>query len=305
MSTGTRPLPPLAFNAGIFLAKARELSRRLRCWHLDDFPSPVSFVSLKESRGEVCRLFREIISKVNAHPSARPERGLEFFMREGGKLDEKGYIGEAYPIPDRDTDRSLTMWLMGDFLRHLDAAPPLPALDYLKESFGHILELPAWTVRGPHPKEPWPEEYGPDQHGWLRGYMVTGRMVPTEFLETLIDAGEKLLATAPPDWGSAAPEAPSGKANSQGKPGRKRRRRASPRKLTPLTPEQLEAVQLVSEHKGNIAAAARAAGKSRAAMQKLCNKANRKLGKKAIKHYTQRLPTDSRGQEMVAAEEEE
>jgi hypothetical protein len=33
------------------------------------------------------------------------------------------------------------MWLMGDFLRHLHAATPLPALDYLKESFSHLLDL--------------------------------------------------------------------------------------------------------------------------------------------------------------------
>jgi hypothetical protein len=85
---------------------------------------------------------------------------------------------------------------------------------------------------------------------------------------------------------------------------RKRRRRASAREPAPLTPAQTEAMQLVGEHKGNVAAAARAAGKSRAAMKKLYDKATRKLGKKAIRHFTQRLPRDSRGQETIAAEEE-
>jgi hypothetical protein len=86
---------------------------------------------------------------------------------------------------------------------------------------------------------------------------------------------------------------------------RKRRRRPSARKPTPLTPAQAEAMHLVGEHKGNFAAAARAAGKSPTMMRKLYQKATAKLGKKAIKHATQRLPTDSRGQETIAAHEEE
>lgn len=79
-----------------------------------------------------------------------------------------------------------------------------------------------------------------------------------------------------------------------------RRRRAGVRQTAGLSPQQVEAVQLVGEHKGNFAAAARAAGKSRTAMAKLYEKANRKLGKKAIKHATQRLPRDQRGQETIA-----
>jgi predicted DNA-binding protein (UPF0251 family) len=84
-----------------------------------------------------------------------------------------------------------------------------------------------------------------------------------------------------------------------------KRRRATERKPTPLTPEQTEAVQLVGEYKGNIAAAARAAGKSRTAMVKLYRKATAKLGKKAIKHITQPMPRDRRGQETIAADEPE
>jgi hypothetical protein len=84
-------------------------------------------------------------------------------------------------------------------------------------------------------------------------------------------------------------------------PKRSRRRRTGEMKITPLTEKQVEAVQLIGEHKGNIAAAARSAGKSPAAMKKLYDKANRKLGKKAIeKIKTQRLPKDQRGQAMVA-----
>jgi predicted DNA-binding protein (UPF0251 family) len=80
----------------------------------------------------------------------------------------------------------------------------------------------------------------------------------------------------------------------------KRRRRLPPRAITPLTPEQTEAMQLVGEHKGDLSAAARAAGKSRQAMAKLYQKALRKLGVKAsAKPKTQRLPHDRRGQAMV------
>ena len=63
-----------------------------------------------------------------------------------------------------------------------------------------------------------------------------------------------------------------------------------------------EAAQLVGEHKGNVAAAATAAGKSRPAMQKLYDKALKKLGRSAIKQpgKTQSMPTDRRGQVDVA-----
>lgn len=85
----------------------------------------------------------------------------------------------------------------------------------------------------------------------------------------------------------------------------RRKRRRAARKPTPLTPGQTEAVYLVGEHKGNVTAAAAAAGKTRQAMKKLYDKAMKKLGKRAIDHATQRLPTDRRGQETVAAPDEE
>jgi hypothetical protein len=82
---------------------------------------------------------------------------------------------------------------------------------------------------------------------------------------------------------------------------RKRRRQSIPR-VTPLTPEQTEAVHLVSEHKGNFSAAARAAGKSRTMISKLYRKAMKKLGKSAsaLKPKTRPLPLDHRGQVNIA-----
>jgi predicted DNA-binding protein (UPF0251 family) len=92
---------------------------------------------------------------------------------------------------------------------------------------------------------------------------------------------------------------------TQPKSQRKRRRRAN-RKQVPLTGKQLEAVELVGVHKGNFAAAARAAGKSRQALQSLYEKAMKKMGRSAsvLKAKTQRLPEDRRGQVNLAAPEE-
>jgi hypothetical protein len=86
-----------------------------------------------------------------------------------------------------------------------------------------------------------------------------------------------------------------------------RRRWVSPRKPTPLTAEQAEAVQLVGEHKGNVSAAAKAAGKSGQAMMKLYGKAMKKLGQAArvFKAKTGDLPLDRHGQVNLSTEEDE
>jgi predicted DNA-binding protein (UPF0251 family) len=85
----------------------------------------------------------------------------------------------------------------------------------------------------------------------------------------------------------------------------RKRRRKAPKQPVPLTPRQAEAVHLVGEHKGNMAAAARAAGVSRPAIEKLYRKAMGKLGKKAVeKIKTQALPIDKRGQVNLAANDE-
>jgi hypothetical protein len=82
---------------------------------------------------------------------------------------------------------------------------------------------------------------------------------------------------------------------------RKRRRRVSPKETNPLTAKEAEAVHLVGEHKGNFAAAGRAAGKSGTAMRKLYEKAMKKLGKSALPSpKTKRLPSDRRGQPSIA-----
>lgn len=85
-----------------------------------------------------------------------------------------------------------------------------------------------------------------------------------------------------------------------------KRRRGSTRKPTPLSPEQIEAVELVAEHKGNFTAAAKAAGKSRQAVGKLYRKATKKLGKLRVSKIKGKgLPHDQRGQVAVAAPEDQ
>jgi hypothetical protein len=81
---------------------------------------------------------------------------------------------------------------------------------------------------------------------------------------------------------------------------KRKRRRASVLRVVPLTEKQCEAAYLVGEHKGNISAAARAAGRKRQAMEKSYKTAMKKLGMRIVKPKTQPLPSDRRGQADVA-----
>ena len=86
----------------------------------------------------------------------------------------------------------------------------------------------------------------------------------------------------------------------QDKPKRSRRRRrktdAAPR---PLTAKQTEAVHIVGECKGNFTEAAARMGLDAATVRQHYNAGMAKLGGKAVKHGTQRLPSDRRGQDNV------
>jgi hypothetical protein len=113
-------------------------------------------------------------------------------------------VGTADQLPETDTDRSLTQWLMGDFLRQLQAAESSPALDYLKGVFDHLLDLPAWTV-SPflEPCEAHGQPIQPDSDQLSSGtFMVTGREVRKGFLDNLTEAASELLASAPQAWNS-------------------------------------------------------------------------------------------------------
>lgn len=87
------------------------------------------------------------------------------------------------------------------------------------------------------------------------------------------------------------------------KPPVRRRRRAGlvPK---PLTAKQTETVQVVGECKGDLAEAARRLGIDRKTVKQHYDAASRKLGKIAVKHTTQPLRTDRRGQANVAQEDD-
>jgi predicted DNA-binding protein (UPF0251 family) len=92
------------------------------------------------------------------------------------------------------------------------------------------------------------------------------------------------------------------------KAGKRKRRRTPPRDAVPLTPEQVEALQLLADHKGNYTAAAKAAGISRPALTKRYKKAMKKLPRSAAvakkKPTTRPLPLDRRGQVNISDEQE-
>jgi DNA-binding CsgD family transcriptional regulator len=77
-------------------------------------------------------------------------------------------------------------------------------------------------------------------------------------------------------------------------------RKRKPSVDRPLTEKQTEAVQIVGESKGDIAAAARRLGRNPKTIRQHYNAAMGKMGKTVVKHATQRLPSDRRGQANIA-----
>ena len=84
-----------------------------------------------------------------------------------------------------------------------------------------------------------------------------------------------------------------------------RRGRKPSSKLRPLTPRQMEAVTVVPECKGNYGEAARRMGLDRKTVVQHYKAGMGKLGIKAVKHGTQGLPADRRGQANVTYEDDQ
>ncbi len=181
------------WSTGKVLASAKEICRRLRVWHIDDYLSPIQFCSERESRRWVRLTFREIIAKPRS--DSRPGKGVQLFPNANSLPDDEGSIGEAYENPDRVTDRSLTMWHLGDFYKRIELLERSTARDYLVEVFGQLLDLPAWRVRGPEEGEVWPGDSSEALGNDARNLMVTGRSVPLDLIACLDDAAEKLFLT--------------------------------------------------------------------------------------------------------------
>ena len=123
-----------------------------------------------------------------------------------------------------------------------------------------------------------------------------GDTKPDEALEFLRECEDALLAIPDEFYGNPALVRMIRKMRRPLARKPKRRRKAGPR-IRPLTKKERDAVERVSEHKGNVTAAAKAAGKSRQAMSKLYRKAMKKLEPyRAKAPKAQALPTDNRGQ---------
>ena len=89
------------------------------------------------------------------------------------------------------------------------------------------------------------------------------------------------------------------KAVGESVPKRKRKRRQSSKEQIPLTSRQSEVVHIVAECKGNMSEAARRLGLHRKTVAEHYNTAMKKMGIAAIKHRTQSLPLDRRGQATI------
>jgi hypothetical protein len=100
--------------------------------------------------------------------------------------------------PDQDRDRLLTVWLMADFRDHLAAARPSAALDYLREAFEQLLELPAYVARAPQgiAEEPMAARARAVDGNDPRSLVVDGRRVPRAVIDTMLEAARQLLTSA-------------------------------------------------------------------------------------------------------------
>ena len=89
------------------------------------------------------------------------------------------------------------------------------------------------------------------------------------------------------------------KSDAMGPAGKRRKTRKpkrEPVKSRPLTAKQAEAVHIVGECKGNMVEAAQRLGIDRKSVADRYNAAMRKMGRTVVRHVTQSLPSDRRGQ---------
>jgi DNA-binding CsgD family transcriptional regulator len=107
------------------------------------------------------------------------------------------------------------------------------------------------------------------------------------------------------DAEDASQAAGGAEAASAGKPAAQRRKRKrQPVKGKALTPRQAEVVHIVGECKGDFAAVGRRLGIDRKTVEQHYNAAMQKLGKAAVKHATQPLRSDRRGQADLTPEDD-
>lgn len=85
----------------------------------------------------------------------------------------------------------------------------------------------------------------------------------------------------------------------------KRRRRRQPAEPKPLTPKQVEVVQLYGECKGDFAEVARRMNLDRKTVVEHYEAAMKKMGKTAVKPTTRSIPADRRGQATLSHDDDQ
>jgi len=195
--------PLTSWSAGELLASANQLRRRLSVWHEFDDQSPIkrlNFVERFQLPGirfrditKPCRKIEADATRLlcfNAGSFVGVREGEEHVvapMTDGGSMRPPDWdpdvVGVAARVIPELTNRSVTQQCLGNFWWQLNQAPLSAPTDYLRAVFNQVLDLPAWCA------ERWTDE------AWNGQYYRTGRAVPLELLDELVDAANKVMAT--------------------------------------------------------------------------------------------------------------
>lgn len=161
------------WDSGTFAAKLVELRRRLRVWHVHDYMAPSQFVQVgSEGYWTIPTItFGYLIAKESDTP---PSKSYRLFTCSQTQMKH------ACVLPNRDNDRVQTLWLLADYHRHLQTAPDLSHMTYLKQVFNQLLDLPAWELG---------EYEGRDD------LIMNGRMIPKGILDDLERVIQALIQT--------------------------------------------------------------------------------------------------------------
>lgn len=148
----------------------------------------------------------------------------------------------------------------------------------------------------------------PPDPGRLAGVIVHQVVEEQVIPEPALTSWLKRLPAEAPDREQEEPERSEGEGNAEAgstaKPAPRRKRKRQPVKGKALTPRQAEVVHIVGECKGDLAAAGRQLGIDRKTVEQHYRAAMQKLGKATVRHATQTIRSDRRGQADVTAEDD-
>ncbi len=172
------PSPPQPWSVGTFASELVRLTRRLRVWHITDFMSPIESVGSAASFWQTTsRTFEQLIQDFDSQVHRADYR----IYRDGPESMA------VCSIPERETNRTETIWLLAVFCRNAASAPVQPIFDYVRGLMRQLLAIQAWRVLTAEQAQ---QEgfYGFPQDQW----MVSGRPIETAILDELVDASRRL-----------------------------------------------------------------------------------------------------------------